>query len=201
MLTRKETISLLCGVDEAGRGPLAGSVYVSYDAILAEPSIVAVSQVILPIHHCVLGVPGATSETPRVVESHPVALAQCLRFCTRNPSIVARAVYDTAGAALEVAHAQDVTRGALASRLAASHYGLTIVEADVEDRADNQTRFLLLGRTRAALADGALARTLLVVTTENKALAAMPKRPSLPSILPPAMPRWCRIGLPAASCQ
>lgn len=147
---------------------LAGSVYVSYDAILGQPTIFAVAEVVLPVHHCVLGVTGSTLDALRVVESHPVALAQCAKFFDRHPTIVARAVYDTAGAALDVSRAQDVTRGALASRLAASHYGLTILEADVEDRADNQTRFLVLSRTRAPLAEGVLARTLLVVTTENK---------------------------------
>ena len=147
---------------------LAGSVYVSYDAILSHPAIVAVAELVLPIHHCILGVTGSTLKSLRVVESHPVALAQCAKFFARHPSIVARAVYDTAGAALEVSRAKDPTRGALASRLAASHYGLNILESDVEDRSDNQTRFLVLSRVRAQLDDGVRARTLLVVTTENK---------------------------------
>jgi prephenate dehydratase len=147
---------------------LAGSVTVSYDAILGEPKIFAVAEVVLPIHHCVLGVPTATLDSLRVVESHPVALAQCAKFFDRHPSIVARAVYDTAGAALDISRARDVTRGAIASRLAASHYGLEILEADVEDREDNQTRFLVLSRSRFELARGTRARTLLVVTTENK---------------------------------
>ena len=146
---------------------LAGSVYVSYDAILSHPTIFAVAELVLPIHHCVMGVTGSTLDSLRVVESHPVALAQCAKFFARHPSIVARAVYDTAGAALDVSRARDLTRGALASRLAASHYGLTILESDVEDRADNQTRFLVLSRTRAHLDEGTRARTLVVVTTEN----------------------------------
>ena len=36
MRTRKETISLLCGVDEAGRGPLAGSVFAA--AVILDPA-------------------------------------------------------------------------------------------------------------------------------------------------------------------
>lgn len=146
---------------------LAGSVTVSYDAILGEPKIFAVAEVVLPIHHCVLGVRGATLASLRVVESHPVALAQCAKFFDRHPSIVARAVYDTAGAAQDISRAQDATRGALASRLAAAHYGLEILAADVEDREDNQTRFLVLSRSRFELAPGTRARTLLVVTTAN----------------------------------
>ena len=40
-----------------------------------------------------------------------------------------------------------------------------------------------------------------VVMTENRALAAIPKRTSLPSILPPVVPSAWRTGLPAAYCQ
>ncbi len=40
-----------------------------------------------------------------------------------------------------------------------------------------------------------------VVTVANSAEPAMPKRHSLPSMLPPATPRWWTSGLPAASAQ
>ena len=53
---------------------------------------------------------------------------------------------DTAGAAAEVAAAGDPTRAAIASRLAAETYGLSIVEADVEDEAHNTTRFVVLSQ-------------------------------------------------------
>ena len=39
---------------------LAGSVMTTYDAILAEPETRAIGQIVLPIHHCVLALPGAT---------------------------------------------------------------------------------------------------------------------------------------------
>ena len=59
---------------------LAGSVVASYDALAACDTIVAVGEIVIPIHHCVLGIPGASLETLRWVESHPVALAQCTGF-------------------------------------------------------------------------------------------------------------------------
>jgi prephenate dehydratase len=159
------------GVVELGVLPventLAGSVPASYDAIIAEPQIQAVGEVVLPIHHCVLGVGGAPLSMVRTVESHPVALAQCAAFLARHPWLQARAAYDTAGAAADVARAQDPTRAALASRAAAGRYDLEVLAADIEDRPDNQTRFLIVSRAAPRLADGAPARTILVLTAAN----------------------------------
>jgi prephenate dehydratase len=146
---------------------LAGSVVASYDALAACEHVVAVGEVIIGIHHCVLAAPGTSLEAIRWVESHPVALAQCGGFFDRHPHLEPRATYDTAGSAMEVARARDPRRAALASRIAAAHYGLDILEADVEDRPDNQTRFVAIGRDAAALANGAAARTILLVTVAN----------------------------------
>jgi prephenate dehydratase len=146
---------------------LAGSVVASYDALAACERVVAVGEAIIGIHHCVLAAPGTSLAALRRVESHPVALAQCGRFFERHPHLEPHATYDTAGSAMEVAHARDPRRAALASRIAAAHYGLEILEADVEDRPDNQTRFVAIGRGTASLADGAAARTILLVTVAN----------------------------------
>ena len=147
---------------------LAGSVLASYDAIIANPEVQAIGELALPIHHCVLGIAGASLALLRSVESHPVALAQCATFFERHPTIEARSAYDTAGAAQDVARANDVTRGAIASAAAARRYGLVILTENVEDRADNQTRFLVVSRTVPTLPNGSPARTILVVTTANE---------------------------------
>lgn len=145
---------------------LAGSVVASYDALAACEKVVAIGETIIGVHHCVLGVPGASFDDIRWIESHPVALAQCAGFFKRHPHLEPRATYDTAGSALEVARARDPHRAALASRIAAAHYGLDILAADVEDRPDNQTRFVAIAREAAALVRGA-ARTILLATVAN----------------------------------
>ena len=53
---------------------------------------------------------------------------------------------DTAGAAREVAEAQDPTQAAIAPPLAAEIYGLEVLRSDVEDEDDNTTRFIVLSR-------------------------------------------------------
>jgi prephenate dehydratase len=146
---------------------LAGSVVASYDALAACEQVVAVGEMIIGIHHCVLAAPGTSLAALRWVESHPVALAQCGGFFDRHRHLEPRATYDTAGSAMEVARARDPQRAALASRIAAEHYGLAILEADVEDRPDNQTRFVAIARSATPLADGTAARTILLVTVAN----------------------------------
>ena len=112
---------------------LAGSVPASYDAILAEPTIHVTGEVVIPVHHCVMGLARTSLDDLRIVESHPIALAQCAAWFGRHPTIEARAAYDTAGAARDVARAGDRARGALASRVAARRYGLDILAENVED--------------------------------------------------------------------
>jgi prephenate dehydratase len=153
---------------------LAGSVIGSYDALFACDAVHVVAETVVAIHHCVLAVPGATLESLRTVASHPVALAQCARFLRSHPHLVAQAAYDTAGAAREVASRGDPTAAAIAGRPAAERYGLTIVAADVEDRPDNQTRFLAIARSHPPafggyppLAAGTPARSVVVLTTDN----------------------------------
>jgi len=146
---------------------LAGSVVGSYDALTACASLHVIAETVVEIHHCVLGIRGAALDRLATVESHPVALAQCTRWLRAHPSISARAAYDTAGAARDVAARGDVRAAAIAGRGAAGRYGLEILAANIEDRSDNQTRFLMVARAPRAPAPDAPARTALLVTTPN----------------------------------
>jgi prephenate dehydratase len=99
----------------------------------------------LPVQHQLMAPKGATLKTIKTVESHVHALGQC-RNIIRTLRVKAIVAADTAGAAHEVAEAGDVTRAALATRLAAKIYGLRILKKDVADAAHNTTRFVVLAR-------------------------------------------------------
>jgi prephenate dehydratase len=146
---------------------LAGSVVGSYDALAACTTLHVVAEVVLPIHHCLLGVRGASIADLRSVESHPVALAQCGEFLRRHPALEVRMAYDTAGAAREVAARGERSLAAIAGRAASARYALDLLATDIEDRPDNQTRFLAIAREPARLAAGAPARTAVLLTTAN----------------------------------
>lgn len=163
MVERGEVDSGLLPIENS----LAGSVVATYDALAQSRDVWVVGETTLPIHHCLLVLPGAVLDEVRVVESHPVALAQCGRFLGAHRRLMARAAYDTAGAALEVSMARDLERAAIAGRGAAERFGLVVLAADIEDRPDNQTRFLALSRTPAEPSPGSPAKTAIMATTQN----------------------------------
>ena len=146
---------------------LAGAVAEAYDA-LERGDVKVVAETAIPIRHMLLGLPGATVDGLSEARSHPVALSQCRGFFAAHPGIRAQAVYDTAGAAQEVAETGDPTLAAIASRRAGERYGLEVLEADLQDRDDNQTRFYLIVRDpKPAPVSGPL-KTACVAELENR---------------------------------
>src|SRR5262245_23485890 len=112
---------------------LAGSVHENYDRLRAR-RLHVVGETQLRIRHCLIARPGASLASLRRVASHPVALAQCRDFFTRNPRLEAVAAYDTAGSVMALLRGDGpVTQGAIASRLAAELYGGQVLLEGIED--------------------------------------------------------------------
>jgi prephenate dehydratase len=122
---------------------LAGSVVRVYDLLLESPLEIC-GETILPIEHHLMGCPGARFEEIRAVASHPMALAQCERFFETHPALKCMTAEDTAGSVREMMERGDKTRAAIAGRRALAHYGAMILREDIQDNAENFTRFVLL---------------------------------------------------------
>jgi len=122
---------------------LAGPVHRSLD-LLVESALTIVGEVIIRVQHNLIGPPGSTFEDVAVVESHPVALAQCESFFSSRPSLKRIATDDTAGSVREIVHAGDRKRAAIASKRAAQIYAGRILREHLEDDPENYTRFVLL---------------------------------------------------------
>ena len=102
----------------------------------------------LRISHSLLSRSGRLEDARRVV-SHPQPLAQCRGWLDRNlPGVERVDVPSTAVAAQQAA--EDGSTAAIGSALLADVYGLEVAEAGIEDRRDNTTRFLLLGKRAMA---------------------------------------------------
>ncbi len=127
---------------------LAGSVHRSFD-LLVDSNLNIIAEEIIPIAHNLIGPPGSRFDEVRVVESHPVALAQCEQFFVEHPRLKRIATEDTAGSVRAVMLAGDVQRAAIAGRRAAEIYGGTILREHLEDNAENYTRFWLLSPSQA----------------------------------------------------
>jgi len=131
---------------------LAGSVHRSFDLLVDSPLNI-LAEVIIPIAHNLIAVPGAKFEEITVVESHPVALAQCEQFFSAHPRLKRIATEDTAGSVRDVVASGDRSRGAIAGRRAAGIYGGAILREHLEDNCENYTRFLLLSESTASAQD------------------------------------------------
>ncbi len=166
------TAAVASGVADRGVLPIentiVGSIAASHDAVNALPQLHAIAETVVAVHHCLLGAPTTSFKQVTMVLSHPVALAQCGRFFADNPQLEVHPVYDTAGAAMDVSRIADPTFAAVASRRAASHYELAVLRADIEDRPDNQTRFIGIAREPTPLPPGTPARTMIILTAADQ---------------------------------
>ena len=111
--------------------------------LVRDSGLPVVAEVWRPIRMALMAVPGARLGGLRTIESHPAALRQCSQALAEL-GLEAVEAFDTAGAARDIAEAGDPTRAALAPIAAAEVYGLSILRNDLQDSADNRTRFVLL---------------------------------------------------------
>ncbi len=132
---------------------IAGTIREGYD-ILAEYELDPLAEITLRLEHRLVGLPGATLEGVREIESHAIVLAECGRFLASLPDVKRVPVGDTAIAARNVAAAKDPTHAAICSKEAAERYGLVELAGSIADHPDNTTRFLLF---RAPVAAGVAA--------------------------------------------
>ncbi|OZA11306.1 MAG: prephenate dehydratase, partial [Rhodobacterales bacterium 17-64-5] len=114
-------------------------------SLLPKSGLHIVDEAFLRVHVNLLGVPGARLEDVREAHGHVVILPQCAGFLKAH-GIRGLVSSDNARAAREVAEGGDKTKAALASELAAEIYGLEVLARQIEDQANNTTRFLVMSR-------------------------------------------------------
>jgi chorismate mutase/prephenate dehydratase len=98
----------------------------------------------LRIHHSVMGMMGSLGRIVRIC-SHPQSLAQCRVWLDEHlPNVERVPVSSNAEGARRARDEKGAA--AIAGETAAEVYGLKMLAAQIEDRPDNTTRFLVLGR-------------------------------------------------------
>ncbi|HEX5216701.1 MAG TPA: prephenate dehydratase domain-containing protein [Vicinamibacterales bacterium] len=149
---------------------LAGSVTRAYD-LLAAHDVAVTGEVVARIDHVLAGIRGAEVGTLRRVLSHPVALAQCERFFARHPHLERVPVFDTAGAVEMVIRDGRSDTAAIASRGAAARHHAAVLLDDVQDAADNFTRFVairLVANYQSATLPHGPCKTMAVFAVRNE---------------------------------
>ncbi len=140
----------LCRVGDADLAmlPVENSTYgrvADIHTLLPNSGLRIVDEAFVRVHINLLAIPGTPLNKITSAMSHTVLLGQCREFLHQH-NLRAVTGADTAGSAKLVAEKGDPTMGALASELAGEIYGLDVVAREIEDQANNTTRFLVMSR-------------------------------------------------------
>ncbi len=167
---------------------IGGTIHRNYDLLVEHEQLSVTGEVQLDVVHCLQALPGTTIADVRTVYSHPQALAQCEKYL-RGLGVTVEAVYDTAGGAKLVAEKRLAGGAALASRRAATVFGLEVLQEAVQDYEFNITRFAVIGgstppdanKTTVVFAlpstPGALFKALSVFALRDINLSKLESRP------------------------
>jgi chorismate mutase/prephenate dehydratase len=126
-------------VENSGQGTIQSTL----DMFLTSPLKIC-GEVELAVHQHLMSRTGRLEDIERVY-SHPMSLAQCKAWLRQHlPKAEKIPVASNAEAARRARTADDAA--AIAGESAGHVYGLKVVAGPIEDRPDNTTRFLVLGR-------------------------------------------------------
>jgi chorismate mutase/prephenate dehydratase len=126
-------------IENSGEGAVHSTLDMFFDSKLH-----ICGEIELRIHQFLMSRSGKLAQVERVY-SHPQSLAQCRGWLRANlPKAERIAVSSNAEAARRAKNADDAA--AIAGESAAHVYGLAVAAGPIEDRADNTTRFVVIGR-------------------------------------------------------
>jgi chorismate mutase/prephenate dehydratase len=146
-----------------------GTVNSTLDMFLISPLGIC-GEVELRIHHNLMGQMASLDRVQRVC-AHLQALAQCRGWLTEYLPSVERVPVASNAEGARRARDEDGT-AAIAPMAAAELYGLNVLVPEIEDRHDNTTRFLVIGR-KSFPSSGEDKTTLLVSAAHTDAPGAL----------------------------
>ena len=146
-----------------------GTITNTLDRFLTSPLHIC-GEVELRIHHCLMGKMDALERVLRVC-SHGQALAQCRGWLDEHLPDAERVPVPSNAEGARRARDEHGS-AAIAGETAAEVYGLNILVREIEDRADNTTRFLVVGR-KLLRSSGADRTTLLLTYGDTSSPGAL----------------------------
>ena len=123
---------------------LEGTVTFTADLLIQETTLKIKSELVLPIHHCLLAKPGGSAEDVEVIYSHPQSLGQCRGYLQRRfPEVSLMPSLSNSSAVSDMLGSERRAL-AIAGKRAAWFFDVRILEEEIEDNHSNATRFIVL---------------------------------------------------------
>jgi len=123
----------------------AGSVNQVYD-LMRRHNFKIVRAARLKVDHNLVAKAGTRLEDVKEIFSHPQAISQCGSFLNGRKGVKVTPCENTAMAAETVARSDRTDVAAISSHRCVSLYGLDCLEADIQDRGNNYTRFICISK-------------------------------------------------------
>ena len=125
---------------------LEGSGTFTLDLLIRDSQLSIYQEVVLPINHYLMINPGTNTDDIAIIYSHPQSLAQCREYLERRfPNAQQMASLSNSAAVSDMKESR-VAAAAIAPRRAAELYGAEVIDRDIQDVANNVTRFAVLAR-------------------------------------------------------
>lgn len=141
-----------------------GAVFHSMD-MLAESNLLIVGQIYLPIEHCLIS--RGNLSGIRKVCSKDQAIGQCRNWLRRNLPNVEIEYVESTGIAVKMAQ-ENPEIAAVASAIASDYYGVPVVEKAIQDKTDNVTRFLVIGKNPTPYTSNINYKTSVVLSLNDR---------------------------------
>ncbi len=119
------------------------------------------------ITHCLIARPGTSLEDFTHVISHPQALGQCSEFLSSH-LLEAIPFADTASSVSALSRDEYSGYAAIASKEAASIYGMEVLLEDIGDFSDNYTRFVSISKEHNGAKSTPRTKVSVVVSVDHK---------------------------------
>ena len=127
---------------------IEGTQTTTLDALVFEHDLLIQREVVIDVHMQLVAAAGLKVSEVRRVLAFPFAENQVRHFLARRlPGVEVVPAHSNAEAARRLAEERTPGTAAVSTALAAELYGLAIIESDIEDHADNSTRFVAVARS------------------------------------------------------
>ncbi|KAL5981768.1 hypothetical protein ACLOJK_015831 [Asimina triloba] len=132
-----------------------GSIERNFDLLLRHEDVKIVGETIIPVNHCLLAMPGASTNCLKRILSHPQALSHCKeKLEGQFPHVEIQEVPNAADAACYVSEDRIADTAVIGSKIASREFGLQLLEQNFQDPYGNFNRFLHLGLEYPAVLKG-----------------------------------------------
>lgn len=140
-LDKKEIDYAILPIENSCTGPITAV----YD-LLKKYDFHIVGEECIRIEQHLIGVKGSTLENIDEIYSHPQGFEQSSAFLSGYNHLKLIPFHNTAISAKMIRDLNDKSKAAIASKRAADIYGLDIIREAINDKNDNYTKFIIIGR-------------------------------------------------------